>query len=228
MMPSSPRSSSMSVGGAISRRPRARTTARTWSGSLRDLALLATIGVAMVAARSARVDAQRPPIPPTKGTPRVTSPSTNPPVPVDADSAKGDGEAFASLPEPVLEVLDVRRQLQPWDGDPGLTCVPLSTTSDGSRRQRVQGRLADARALVVFARVDRRGALRRVEFVRRLPNGGQAGFTWDAEGDVTTRTDWPPGLTNPSSHPVPRGSPIPRALRGLGRLVMAWPCAATS
>lgn len=168
--------------------------------------------------------AQRPRVPPPP--PAGKGPAMAP-IPVDADSAKGDDEAFASLPEPVRELLDVRRQLQPWEGEVGLTCVPLSTTTDGSRRQRVQGRLADGRALVVFARVDRRGAIHRVEFVRRLANGGQAGYTWDANGDVTTRTDWPPDLSNASSHPVPRGGPIPRALRGLGRLVMAWPCAPT-
>lgn len=175
---------------------------------------------------AAPLGAQRPPVrpPPAKGTP----PPAAVPIPVDPDSSRGDDEAFATLPEAAREALDVRRQLQPWEGDPGLTCVPLSTTSDGSRRQRVQGKLADSRALVVFARVDRRGVLRRVEFVRRTANGGQVGYTWDAEGDLTTRTDWPPELTNPSSHPVPRGSPIPRALRGLGRLVMAWPCAPTS
>jgi len=173
---------------------------------------------ALLAVSAAPVAAQRPKVEPPP-------PAKAAPIPVDADSAKGDDEAFAALPDPVREVLDVRRQLQPWDGAPGLTCVPLSTTSDGSRRQRVQGRLDDARALVVFARVDRRGALRRVEFVRRLADGGQVSYTWDAEGDATTRTDWPPELTNPSSHPIPRGGPIPRALRGLGRLVMAWPCA---
>lgn len=146
------------------------------------------------------------------------------PIPISPDSARGDAEAFESLPAPVREVLDIRRQLQPAGGDPGLVCVPLSTTSDGSRRQRVQGRLADGLGVVVFARASRNGALSRVEFVRRIPSGGQRGYTWDAQGDATTAMEWPPGSTEAQSHPVPRGSPIPRALRGLGRIVLTWTC----
>lgn len=148
------------------------------------------------------------------------------PIPISADSARGDAEAFEALPTAVREVLDVRRQLQPVGGDAGLVCVPLSTTSDGSRRQRIQGRLADGLGLVVFARASRNGALSRVEFVRRLASGGQRGYTWDAQGDATTAMEWPPGSIEAQSFPVPRGSPIPRALRGLGRLVLTWPCTA--
>lgn len=145
------------------------------------------------------------------------------PIPVSPDSARADSAAFAALPAGVREVLDIRAQLQPSGGDPGLTCVPLSTTSDGSRRQRIQGRL-DGRGVVVFARASRNGVLSRVEFVRRLPDGGQHGYTWDAQGDATTAMVWPPGSTDAASHPVPKGSPIPRAVRGLGRLVLAWRC----
>lgn len=143
-----------------------------------------------------------------------------------ADSGRGDQLAFETLPPPVREVLDVRRELQPEGGDPALVCVPLSGTSDGSRRQRVQGRLYGF-GLVVFARATRSGTLARVEFVRRLPDGSQRGYTWDAEGDATTAMEWAPGSTNAESYPVPRGSPIPRAVRGLGRIVLTWPCRST-
>lgn len=168
------------------------------------MALLATFG-------ATRAAAQRPPA-------RLA------PIPIAADSARGDADAFATLPARVRPVLDVRSQLQPEGGARGLTCVPLSMTSDGSRRQRLQGRLADGLGLVVFARARRDGTLTRVEFVRRLPSGGQAGYTWDAQGDATTAMEWPPGSADAQSHPVPKGSPIPRAVRGLGRIVLTWPC----
>lgn len=169
---------------------------------------------------------QRPARPPTA---RVAPAETPPrrvlePIPVSTDSALADDEAFRTLPRPAREVLDVRRHIRPAGGDAGITCVPLSTTSDGSRRLRLQGRLTDGLALVVFARATRRGTLARVEFVRRLATGGQAGYTWDAEGDVTTAMDWPPGSTDATTHPVPRGGPIPRALRGLGRIALSWRC----
>lgn len=164
--------------------------------------------------------------------PQVAQPHTTPPqaaqrpapIPISPDSARGDAEAFRTLPPSVREVLDIHVQLQPDGGDPGLICVPLSATSDGSRRQRVQGRLSDGLGVVVFARASRNGVLSRVEFVRRLPSGGQRGYTWDAQGDATTAMEWPPGSTDAQSYPVPKGSPIPRAVRGLGRIVLTWPC----
>lgn len=146
------------------------------------------------------------------------------PIPSTIDSLRADSAAFAALPEPVREVLDVRSRLQQSTADPNLICVPLSGTSDGSRRQRVQGRLGDGSSLVVFARVDRRGRLGRVEFVRRLPSGVQRGYTWDAAGDATVELEWPAGSMRASSGPVPKGGPIPRAVRALGRLVLTWPC----
>lgn len=147
------------------------------------------------------------------------------PIPFPSDSGLGDQRAFESLPSPVREVLDVRRELQAKGGDPSLVCVPLSTTSDGSRRQRVQGKPYGF-GLVVFARASRSGTLARVEFVRRLADGSQRGYTWDAEGDATVAMEWPAGSTQAETHPVPRGGPIPRAVRGLGRLVLTWPCSA--
>lgn len=147
------------------------------------------------------------------------------PIPFPSDSGLADQRAFETLPPPVREVLDVRRELQPQGGDPSLVCVPLSNTSDGSRRQRVQGKPYGF-GLVVFARATRSGTLARVEFVRRLADGSQRGYTWDAQGDATTAMEWPPGSTEAESHPVPRGSPIPRAVRGLGRIVLTWPCSA--
>lgn len=184
------------------------------------LVLVLVLGLA---SRPQELHAQRP------TTPRVAPPETRQrrvlePIPISTDSALADDEAFRTLPRSAREVLDVRRHIRPGAADAGITCVPLSTTSDGSRRLRLQGRLTDGLALVVFARATRRGTLARVEFVRRLATGGQAGYTWDAEGDATTAMDWPPGSTEATTHPVPRGGPIPRALRGLGRIVLSWRC----
>ncbi|MEO7512823.1 MAG: hypothetical protein ABIZ91_13785 [Gemmatimonadaceae bacterium] len=149
------------------------------------------------------------------------------PISIPPDSARADAAAFASLPAPVREVLDVRSRVDRERADPNLSCVALSETSDGSRRQRVQGRLGDGTSLVVFGRITRAGALARVEFIRRLTSGVQRGFTWDAADDRTTSMEWAAGSTDAVSSPVPRGSPIPRALRGLGRLVFTWPCEAS-
>lgn len=194
-----------------------------------SLAALIAIGgtlTLVLAASPHHLQAQRPARPPTA---RVAPPETRQrrvlePIPISTDSALADDEAFRTLPRPAREVLDVRRHIRPTGNDPGITCVPLSTTSDGSRRLRLQGRLTDGLALVVFARATRRGTLARVEFVRRLATGGQTGYTWDAEGDATTAMDWPPGSTEATTHPVPRGGPIPRALRGLGRIALSWRC----
>ena len=151
--------------------------------------------------------------------------SAQAPVPTPLDSARADSAAFATLPAPVLEVLDVRRRITPESADPNVVCVPLSGTADGSRRQRLQGRLGDGTSLVVFARFTARGSLGRVEFVRRLTSGEQRGYTWDAAGDATTAMEWPAGESTASSYPIPRGGGVPRAVRALGRLVMRWSCA---
>ena len=157
------------------------------------------------------------------------STSRPPPRPATAaafspDSLRADSAAFDALPPPLRELLDVRTRIRRESADPNLVCVALSATSDGSTRQRLQGRLGDGTSLVVFARSSKSGALRRVEFVRRVASGEQRGFTWDAEGDETKGMDWPAGSSVSTSYPVPRGGPVPRALRALGRLVASWPC----
>ena len=157
------------------------------------------------------------------------STSRRPPRPATAaafspDSLRADSAAFDALPPPLRELLDVRTRIRRESADPNLVCVALSATSDGSTRQRLQGRLGDGTSLVVFARSSKSGALRRVEFVRRVASGEQRGFTWDAEGDETKGMDWPAGSSVSTSYPVPRGGPVPRALRALGRLVASWPC----
>jgi len=214
---------------ASSRRP-ARTLRRaraTWTALLLGLT---TAGVAIAQpaswrAPSSRRDTEgRASSAPLHGSgTRSTQPRVLPPIPYPPDSLRADAQAFDALPPPAKAILDVRDAIAPEGGAPGLVCIPLSTTSDGSRRQRVQGRI-DGLGLVVFARVTRQGTLARVEFVRRLPGEEQRGYTWDSVGDATTMMEWPPGSTQEVSSPVPRGGPIPRAVRALGRLVLTWRC----
>ncbi len=203
----------MSVGSALGSGRRARKLARL---TRRSLAVATAVGCLTSFPLSAQRN--RPPATARTGL-------TLAPIPFPSDSGLADQRAFETLPPPVREVLDVRRELQPQGGDSSLVCVPLSYTSDGSRRQRVQGKPYGF-GLVVFARATKSGALARVEFVRRLADGSQRGYTWDAEGDATTAMEWAPGSTQAESHPVPRGGPIPRAVRGLGRIVLTWPCSA--
>lgn len=205
---------------ALYPKPSLRVALVSWLALALALAFWPAVGTRVASA-------QRPARPPAT---RVAPPDQRqalvlPPLPIPADSVAGDNAAFNTLPAQVRQVLDVRQHIRAFGGDPAVVCVPLSTTADGSRRQRLQGRLRDGLSLVVFARATRDGVLSRVEFVRRLPTGGQAGYTWDTQGDATMAMEWAPRSSDATSHPVPRGGPIPRALRGLGRIVLTWRCA---
>lgn len=173
---------------------------RVWKSAHTVLAMLSAICVALPSVSSA----QRPVIP--------------------LDSLRADSAAFATLPPVERSVLDVRDAITFASADPNVVCVLLSKTSEGSRRQRLQGKLADGTSLVVFARQSASGRLERVEFIRKMTTGEQRGFTWDTAGDLTTANEWKAGETSATTYPVPRGGPVPRALRGLGRIVMQWSC----
>ena len=146
-----------------------------------------------------------------------------------ADSAAGDSAAFATLPPPLQRDLDVRAVLTPaaLRDTARVRCDRLGGGAGGELRHRLRARLGDRTALVVFVRADSAtGALRRVEVVRREPGRGQRGFIWNAP-DETTSVEWPAGRnTAPEAAPLPRGGPAPRALRGIGRRLLALPCAA--
>ncbi|MBL8960618.1 MAG: hypothetical protein JNJ98_12255 [Gemmatimonadetes bacterium] len=128
-----------------------------------------------------------------------------------------DSAAFASLSRVQRDLLDVRREL----ANPQLSCISLGVTPSGQERRRIQGRLQDGSSLVVFARSrPDSGVITRVEFVRTR-DGVQRGYTWDADGNVTTGVDWTPDRSRATSFPVPSGGPVPQVLRGLGRRVIA-------
>lgn len=145
-----------------------------------------------------------------------------------ADSAAGDSAAFAALPPSLAAALDVRRVL-----DPGFLadtarayCQPLGAADSPHQRRRIRARLGDT-LLVLFARADRAtAALQRVEVVRRPLDGGlQQGFTWDAAADEAHEVNWVADVaTATESGRIPRSGPAPRAIRALGRLVLAASC----
>jgi hypothetical protein len=148
-----------------------------------------------------------------------------------ADSAIADAAAFASLPRGLSTLLDLREELVPES----LTvaneaeCVVLERQRRGEEQRRLTMRLADSSTVVLFVIAeDSTGALERVEFIRRLPRSGQRGLTWDAKRDLTTSAWWTEPQAGVRRRPdrgdIPRGGPVPRALRALGRRLLTLPC----
>ena len=144
------------------------------------------------------------------------------------DSAGADSAAFAALPPSLEALLDVRRVFDaPFAADTALAwCQPMGPPDAPEIRRRMRVRLGDTLA-VLFVRAERAtGALRRVELVRRPLNGGaQVGLTWEGSEDRTTEVTWiadHPSATESAS--LPRGSPAHRAIRALGRRLLASPC----
>lgn len=149
-----------------------------------------------------------------------------------ADSAHADSAAFATLPSALGTVLDVRALLAPpaLDSLPLADCTDLAPRRPTELRRRLQLRLADSGSIVLYAVADRAsGDLERVEFVRRMPGKGQRGLTWDAARDRTTSLWWPEyarGIARRAERgDLPRGGPVPRAVRALGRQLLTLSCA---
>ncbi len=149
-----------------------------------------------------------------------------------ADSAAGDSAAWATLPGAVRDLFAVHGSLATTavESLPFYECLQLPGRRDDELRRRLQLRFVDSSAAVLFVIADRaHGTLKRVEFVRRTPRDGQRGFIWDGVRDRTTSIWWfegPRGLSRRDERgDVPRGGPIPRAVRGLGRQLLVAPCA---
>lgn len=160
-----------------------------------------------------------------------------------ADSAAGDAAAIAALPEGLRALFDVGAHIAGVDANgaatdrtPSVTAVPLReclqlpATPDSGLRRHLQLRLPDSSVAVLYTVADQdEGTLERVEFLRRMPRAGQRGFIWDATRDRTTSVWWfesPRGMrrTREERGTIPRGSPLPRAVRGLGRQLLVAPC----
>ncbi len=151
------------------------------------------------------------------------------------DSAQGDSMAFDALPLGLRRLLDVRGVVlgPPDDALPLHECIQLPAREPGELRRRLQLRFTDSSAAVLYAVADQAsGSLERVEFLRRTPRAGQRGFIWEAARDRTTSVWWfesARGLSRREERgDLPRGGPVPRVIRGLGRQLLVAACADSS
>lgn len=147
------------------------------------------------------------------------------------DSAAADSAAFEALPTGLDAWLDVRSLLtdSAAAGVPFAKCVELEPRDAGLHRRRLQLRLPDTTAIVLYAVADESsGTLDRVEFIRRTPRQGQRGLVWDAARDRTLSTWWNEtrwGLSRRVERgEIPRGGPVPRSMRALGRRLFLLHC----
>lgn len=148
-----------------------------------------------------------------------------------ADSAVGDSAALAALPPALSEWLDVRALLtaEAQASVELAECQQMESPDPSLTRRRLRLRMEPSEALVLYAVADAdTGTLERVEFVRRRANEGQRGIVWERERDRTHSTWWretPWGLSRRAERgEIPRGGPVPRAMRALGRQLLTMPC----
>ena len=145
-----------------------------------------------------------------------------------ADSSAADSLAFRALPPSLRAQLDLRGYLtaRALRDTSRALCQEMGHPSRTEERRRLRMRLGRDTTIVLFVRADRAtGSLRRIELVRRPRGGLQSGFVWDASSDQLHFIDWTADEANATtSAPVPRGSPAPRAVRALGRLLLVLPC----
>jgi hypothetical protein len=148
-----------------------------------------------------------------------------------ADSALGDSAALAALPPALASWLDVRGLLtaEAKSSVALAECQQLESPDPSLTRRRYRVRIEPSEALVLYAVADAdTGTLERVEFVRRRANEGQRGIVWERERDRTHSTWWretPWGLSRRVERgEIPRGGPVPRAMRALGRQLLTMPC----
>ncbi len=149
------------------------------------------------------------------------------------DSALADSSAFAALPRRLRALLDVRPAIEHVATPMPLPlheCIQYRGAESGQVRRRLQLRYPDSSAVVLFAVArEEDGALERVEFIRRTPREGQRALTWEARRDLTMSVWWfeyPIGrIRREERGEIPRGSPVPRAVRALGRQLLVATCA---
>lgn len=109
----------------------------------------------------------------------TTSAATRGPEALVRDSAAADSMALAAIPERLRQDLDIAPQVTRDALRDSLTayCQPLSDADDAEVRKRLRGEWPRGHLTVLFVRADREtGALRRVELVRRPPQGNQRGY----------------------------------------------------
>lgn len=146
-----------------------------------------------------------------------------------SDSLAVDSAAFASLPPSLREWLDIREHVNALPDDLA-GCSELPPRHAEELRLRLRFREPNRITTVLYAVADRTtGSIHRVEFLRPLDGRGQRGLVWDAESDRTVST-WFSDVSRTYTRRVergeiPRGGPVPRALRGLARQLVLLPCA---
>ncbi len=144
------------------------------------------------------------------------------------DSAAADSAAFATLPAPLREYLDVREAMATLPTE-HVSCAVLPSRREHEVRRRLRFRFENRSSGVLYVVADDiTGSVTSVEFIRRIPGRGQRGLIWDGERDRTMSTWWNEaswGLSRRVERgEIPRGGPLPRALRGLGRQLLLLPC----
>ena len=152
-----------------------------------------------------------------------------------ADSAGADSVAFEALPPSLGPLLDVRSLLtaEGLETLPMAECRMLRPRREDQQRRQLHLRLEDSSVVLLLAIADREhSSLERVEFVRRTPHEGQRGLIWDQERDRTTSMWWPEfdrGVQRRGERGyLPRGGPVPRAVRALDRQLLIVPCVDSS
>jgi hypothetical protein len=146
-----------------------------------------------------------------------------------SDSLAADSAAFTSLPPSLREWLDIREHMIALPDDLA-GCSELPPRHANELRLRLRFREDPRGTTVLYAVADRTtGALERVEFLRPLGDRGQRSLVWDSESDNTV-SRWFSEVSRTYTRRVergeiPRGGPVPRALRGLARQLVLLPCA---
>lgn len=153
---------------------------------------------------------------------------------VARDSAAADEAAFRELPPPLREQLDLRAHLERL-GTPHDTarvlCQEMGAVTRPEIRRRLRLRIGGEpgrpdTTVILFVRATRRTAgLERIELVRSPRGGQQRGFIWTSTSDELQSVEWiGRGANETTTYPIPAGTPAPRAVRALGRRLLAAPC----
>lgn len=143
------------------------------------------------------------------------------------DSSVADSAALATLPPALASLFDVQPELAAGAGD---ACELLESRYDGDQRRRVRLTTRDSGTITLEVLANAAtGALTRVEFTRRVPGNGQRRLIWDGPSDRTVSLWWTQSSSGirrrAEQGNIPRGGPVPRVLRALGRQLLTVPCA---
>ena len=144
-----------------------------------------------------------------------------------AAEARADSAAAAAIPPGLVDVLT----LDPYLRDDylrtteGASCIVQSARGAPEERRRVRAPLPDSALVIVYVRSAADTAPRRVEVLRRAGSGEQIGVAWTADENDVAVVRWPNGLARPAEQGrYPRGGPLPRVLRTIGRRVLRLDC----